>query len=196
MVFYGMKKLIGLLGLVVLLNEACHRPYALYQRTSLLSIARTSSRLVIPDSLSANNLTLPVDTLVVALPIALASAGPLTAQQSQQIEHHLQRAAQLVHGSASVTDEMTEVPQPRPRPKNQLRLGNRIRQGLGVPLRKELNWWQRIPWQLKAAVPVIIVAVVFAILNITLLAIIFGILGAFLLIKGLKKSFKVRRPWL
>ncbi len=40
---------------------------------------------------------------------------------------------------------------------------------------------------------VIVVAVAFAILNITILAIIFGVIGAFLLIRGLKKSFKVRR---
>ena len=64
-----------------------------------------------------------------------------------------------------------------------------------MPLRKELNWWQRISWKLKASVIVILVAVVFAILQITILAIIFGILGAFLLISGLKRSFKVKRPW-
>jgi hypothetical protein len=76
-----------------------------------------------------------------------------------------------------------------------LRLGNRIRQGLGLPLRQELNWWQRISWKLKASVIIILVAVLFAIVHVTLLAIIFGIVGAFLLISGLKKSFKVRRPW-
>lgn len=64
-----------------------------------------------------------------------------------------------------------------------------------MPLRKELTWWQRISWKLKASVVVILVAVVFAILNITILAIIFGVLGAFLLITGLKRSFKTRRPW-
>ena len=85
--------------------------------------------------------------------------------------------------------------QPRPKPKSKLRLGNQIREKLGIPLRKELNWWQRISWKLKASVIVVLVAVVFAILHITILAIIFGILGAFLLITGLKKSMKVRRPW-
>lgn len=64
-----------------------------------------------------------------------------------------------------------------------------------MPLRKELNWWQRISWKLKASVIIILVAVVFAIFNVTILAIIFGLLGAFLLITGLKKSFKTRRPW-
>ena len=85
--------------------------------------------------------------------------------------------------------------QPRPKPKKKLRLGNRIRESLGMPLREELNWWQRISWKLKASVIVILVAVLFAILKINLLAILFGLLGAFLLITGLKRSFKVRRPW-
>jgi hypothetical protein len=76
-----------------------------------------------------------------------------------------------------------------------MRLGNRIRQSLGMPLRQELNWWQRISWKLKAAVIIILIAVLFAILKITLLAIIFGLVSAFLLISGLRRSFKVRRPW-
>ncbi|WP_232325858.1 hypothetical protein [Spirosoma montaniterrae] len=85
---------------------------------------------------------------------------------------------------------------PGPKPKKQLRLGNRIREELGLPLREELNWWQRISWKLKASFFVILLAVVFAIFQINTLAIIFGLLGAFLLITGLKKSFKTRRPWL
>ena len=99
--------------------------------------------------------------------------------------------------SLLVTPAGTVDKQPRPKPKSKqnLRLGNRIRSELGIPLRKELNWWQKISWKLKASVIVILVAVVFAIANITILAIIFGILGAFLLITGLKKSMKVRRPW-
>lgn len=64
-----------------------------------------------------------------------------------------------------------------------------------MKLRPELNWWQRISWKLKASVLIILVAVLFAILHITVLAIIFGILGALLLITGLKRSFKVKRPW-
>ena len=89
----------------------------------------------------------------------------------------------------------TTAQQPKPKPQKKLKLGNRIRQSLGMRLRPELNWWQRISWKLKAAVIVVLVAVVFAILHITILAIIFGVVGAFLLITGLKKSFKVRRPW-
>ena len=96
----------------------------------------------------------------------------------------------LLTASTSTIDK-----QPRPRPKQKLKLGNQIRGKLGVPLRKELNWWQKISWKLKASVIVIVVALIFAIANVTILAIIFGILGAFLLITGLKKSMKVRRPW-
>ena len=89
----------------------------------------------------------------------------------------------------------TNQHQPEPKPKKKLKLGNQIRQGLGMRLRPELNWWQRISWKLKASILVILVAVVFAILHITILAIIFGIVGAFLLMSGLKRSFKVKRPW-
>lgn len=64
-----------------------------------------------------------------------------------------------------------------------------------MPPRKKLNWWQRISWQLKASIIVIAVALLFAVLNITILAIVFGVVGALLLIRGLKKSFKVKRPW-
>ena len=102
----------------------------------------------------------------------------------------MQRIQSLLSTPAGTLDK-----QPRPKPKQKLRLGNQIREKLGVPLRKELNWWQRISWKLKASVIVILVALVFAIANVTILAIIFGILGAFLLITGLKKSMKVRRPW-
>ena len=103
----------------------------------------------------------------------------------------MHRMQSLLSGPAAQTKDQ----QPGPKPKKKLKLGNQIRQGLGMTLRPELNWWQRISWKLKASVLVILVAVLFAILHITILAIIFGILGAFLLITGLKRSFKVRRPW-
>ncbi|SOD92449.1 hypothetical protein [Spirosoma fluviale] len=118
-----------------------------------------------------------------------------TAQSHQttasRIEHHMQRVNTLL----STPETQPTDQQPGPKPKKKLKLGNQIRQGLGMKLRPELNWWQRISWKLKASVFVILVAVVFAILGITILAIIFGVLGAFLMISGLKKSFKVRRPW-
>lgn len=86
--------------------------------------------------------------------------------------------------------------QPKPKPKAKGEPPRKtLREVLGLKPRPQLNWWQRISWKLKAAAIVILVALLFAIFKITILAIIFGLLGAFLLIKGLKKSFKVRRPW-
>ena len=86
--------------------------------------------------------------------------------------------------------------QPRPKARSN---GNpprkTFREWLGLKPRPQLNWWQRISWKIKASVLVILVAVVFAILNINTLAIIFGIIGAVLLVSGLRKAFKVRRPW-
>jgi hypothetical protein len=108
-----------------------------------------------------------------------------------RIERRMNRIQSLLTTPASSDVDK----QPRPKPKQKLKLGNQIREKLGVPLRKELNWWQRINWKLKASVIVIAVALLFAIMQITILSIIFGILGAFLLITGLKKSMKVRRPW-
>ena len=134
-------------------------------------------------------------------PVAVppVEAGALMASQnnrpaperSSRVGHRMQRIqSELL---ASATKETRE--QPEPKPKKKLKLGNQIRQGLGMRLRPELNWWQRISWKLKASILVILVAVVFAILHVTILAIIFGIVGAFLLMSGLKRSFKVRRPW-
>ena len=130
---------------------------------------------------------------------ASALASQATARQSRepmpevsnQLHHRMARMQSLLEASA----QKSTPQQPQPKPKKKLKLGNQIRQGLGMKIRPELNWWQRISWKLKASVLVILVAVLFAILHITILAIIFGIVGAFLLITGLKRSFKVRRPW-
>lgn len=119
-------------------------------------------------------------------------AQPGSPTTGVRLGQRMRRVESMLVTSAKTVDKQ---PRPKPKPKNQLRLGNRIRQELGLPLREELNWWQRISWKLKASVIVILVAVLFAILHITILAIIFGIVGAFLLITGLKRSFKVRRPW-
>jgi hypothetical protein len=118
--------------------------------------------------------------------------GPLrqTYPLAERIREHQSNARRLL---TPVTETSSDTPspisehQPGPKPKKTLR------EILGLPPRKKLNWWQRISWQLKAAFVLILVAVVFAILNITILAIIFGVISAFLLIRGLKKSFKVRR---
>ncbi|GAA4399358.1 hypothetical protein GCM10023187_11070 [Nibrella viscosa] len=92
-------------------------------------------------------------------------------------------------------ERVTDPSQPRPRPKTQQQEKKTLREILGLKPRPKLNWWQRIPWQLKASVIVIAVALLFAFLKVTLMAIIFGLIGAYLLVQGLKKSFKVRRPW-
>ena len=131
------------------------------------------------------------DDLLQTSPAVVSGRVQPVQTKSQQIEHRMHRMQSLLAAPATETTDH----QPEPKPKKKLKLGNQIRQGLGMKLRPELNWWQRISWKLKASVLVILVAVVFAILHITILAVIFGILGAFLLITGLKRSFKVKRPW-
>ena len=122
--------------------------------------------------------------------VARQSGEPIQ-EVSSRVHHRTARMQSLLEASTQANHPQ----QPQPKPKKKLKLGNQIRQGLGMKLRPELNWWQRISWKLKASVLVILVAVLFAVLHITILAIIFGIVGAFLLLSGLKRSFKVRRPW-
>ncbi|WP_460976263.1 hypothetical protein [Spirosoma knui] len=177
--------------------SSCHRPVAYFQRTP-----RAAARLPVepptrdsvaltPDWLGKEEVLAVHDTNVNDEAIARADVSPIELTNTR-VTRRLHRMQTVL---ATSTETTTQQPRPKPKPKNQLRLGNRIRQGLGIPLREELNWWQRISWKLKASVIIILVAVLFAILHITLLAIIFGIVGAFLLISGLRKSFKVRRPW-
>lgn len=179
------------------LFTACHRPVAYVQRThhapaTRLPIdqptapAETQLDLTIHESTSASAPAAVSEPVVASVKNQPIAVSPVTAR----VERRMQRIQSLLSTPAGTLDK-----QPRPKPKQKLRLGNQIREKLGVPLRKELNWWQRISWKLKASVIVILVALVFAIANVTILAIIFGILGAFLLITGLKKSMKVRRPW-
>ncbi len=131
-------------------------------------------------------------------PVAYADSRPLTAPPTaQRIQQHQTHAQRLLTPRPAPTppvapdqpDQVADKLQNGPGPKQR----KTLREILGLPPKKKLNWWQRISWQLKASVIVILVAVVFAILQITILAIIFGIIGAYLLIRGLKKSFKVRR---
>lgn len=139
-------------------------------------------------------------------PVAYADARPAApaAPLSQRVQQHQAHAQRLLTSRPARTQDRPTPPvapdQPN-QPADQLQDGpgpgpkqrKTLREILGLPPKKKLNWWQRISWQLKASVVVIMVAVVFAILQITILAIIFGIIGAYLLIRGLKKSFKVRR---
>ncbi len=188
-----MKYAVLLIALFGLFITACHRPVGYFQRTPYTS---------------ARTVPTPTDYPAVGLTAAGAPAGSLpvseeapvpadlvASRQNQPVRTPIQQRMNRI--AVVLTPPLTTVPMSatQPKPGKKLRLGNKIRESLGMPLRKELNWWQRISWKLKASVIVIIVAVVFAILNITTLAIIFGLLGAFLLITGLKKSFKVRRPW-
>ncbi|MFD2570139.1 hypothetical protein ACFSUS_05795 [Spirosoma soli] len=187
-------------ALLCLFLSSCHRPTAYFQRTPHAAASRlpTNSFATPANEIRQDSLvnTTPVDSAIRAsADVALVSVRtqPSAALQTKaRIERRVHRMQSLLKRNA---ESVEKQPRPKPKPKNQLRLGNRIRQGLGIPLREELNWWQRISWKLKASVIIILVAVLFAILHVTLLAIIFGIIGAFLLISGLKKSFKVRRPW-
>jgi hypothetical protein len=178
--------------------SSCHRPVAYFQRTPHPAAARlstnqpvTPTQIAIPDSVSAieQPVTIALET---AIPAVVSRGNTPDQLVTNRVEHRMQRIQSLLTHSTEVIDKQ---PKPKPKPKSQLRLGNKIRQGLGLPLREELNWWQRISWKLKASIIILLVAVLFAILHITILAIIFGIVGAFLMISGLKKSFKVKRPW-
>lgn len=192
-----MRNSIALFAITLcLLFSSCHRPVAYFQPTPHPTAARLSV-----DKPTASLETLPSDSasdeleqlaLIPEIVTNSVSAKPGIEQTTTtQLESRIRRIQSLLKNPASETTNK----QPEPKPKKKLKFGNRIRQSLGMPLRKELNWWQRISWKLKASVIVLLVAVLFAILHVTILAIIFGIIGALLLISGLKKSFKVRRPW-
>ncbi|QJW91500.1 hypothetical protein HNV11_20005 [Spirosoma taeanense] len=193
-----MKNLFAFLfAALCLFLASCHRPVAYFHRTphvaARLSVEQPAESKLLntaSDTLSIKSLS---DSVVASIDQptspdqALVSLQPAM-ERSQRIRQRVAHIQSVL--AAPVIDQ-----QPKPKPKKQLRLGNRIRQGLGLPLREELNWWQRISWKLKASFIIILVAVLFAILHITILAVIFGLLGAFLLITGLKRSFKSRRPW-
>jgi len=175
--------------------SSCHRPIAYLQPTSHPAAARIPIEQPVAQADASVSDSVVQDVIPAAIvPQPAMSAVASQANQPAQTKNIEQRMHRI---NSLLTKPATEAPdqQPGPKPKKKLKLGNQIRQGLGMKLRPELNWWQRISWKLKASVLVILVAVVFAILHITILAIIFGIVGAFLLISGLKRSFKVRRPW-
>lgn len=182
--------------------SSCHRPVAYFQRSSHPAAARVAvvkepkresveGRYTAPVLDSVAQGDLPVTTLpLITEPVVANRSHQPVQTTGNRIERHMHRVQSMLTEPTESADK-----QPDPRPKKKLKLGNQIRQSLGMRLRPELTWWQRISWKLKASVLIILVAVVFAILHITILAIIFGILGAFLMISGLKKSFKVKRPW-
>lgn len=178
--------------------SSCHRPVAYFQPTHHPAAARLAIEKPAKPAASVEVVT--SDSIVsepqqaVAVPDVLGSTVSVKQGPEQSTNTRVERRMQRIQSMLEAPTETTDK-QPEPKNKKKLKLGNRIRQSLGIPLRKELNWWQRISWKLKASVIVLLVAVVFAILHITILAVIFGVIGAFLLISGLKRSFKVRRPW-
>ena len=186
--FLRMKNPITLLLLLCCLATACHRPYALYQRTPPVTYHKSPIPLITPTAADTTDLlALVPDSFETPLPapVLYASARSVipTAPNHSTIVRVLTQ------------NRVANQTQPKPKPKAQAEPQRKtLREVLGLKPRPKLNWWQRISWRLKASVVVILVAVLFAILHITILAIIFGVIGAFLLIKGLKKSFKVRRP--
>ncbi|AUD07467.1 hypothetical protein [Spirosoma pollinicola] len=192
-----MKNIItGCVAALCLCLSSCHRPVAYFQPTPHPAATRQPIEQPVAQVKASLSDSAPADTLLSTVEkTAIPAVASLSSQPAQttnsKIERRMHRMQSLLSGPSTQTNDQ----QPGPKPKKKLKLGNQIRQGLGMPLRPELNWWQRISWKLKASVLVILVAVLFAILHITILAIIFGILGAFLLITGLKRSFKVRRPW-
>ncbi|GAB3904017.1 hypothetical protein GCM10028803_33350 [Larkinella knui] len=180
--------------IVCLFTASCHRPYARYQPIpveSFRSSGKPETGPTASDSavVRATELTAEAPEPEPSQPDFYASATGIPPTQTVQ-QRARQATTALVNSSARAS-ETSALPQPRPKTGKK----KTLREILGLKPRKKLNWWQRIPWQLKASVPVIGVAIVFAVLNISILAIIFGLLGAFLLIRGLKKTFRVRRPW-
>ena len=194
-----------LICLLVCLS-ACQRPVAQFQRGNRevynASVSSVGTKQSAPALLETESGNVP-DTRECTSPPAIYARFSIesienptgkpvgsTRTVTERIGQRQQNARRLLT-PAPGTD--TQVPisehQPGPKPKKSLR------EILGLRPRKKLNWWQRISWQLKASIVVVLVAVVFAILNITVLAIVFGVVGAVLLVRGLKKSFKVKRPW-
>lgn len=182
-----------LLILLCCFATACHRPYALYQRTAtqtFRSPSPTPATSVVDSTGWAALVSDSTQPATAPAPVAYASAWPAvpTASRPSRV---IESLTQPVTSSKAVTEQMQPRPKPRARSEPQRKT---LREVLGLQPRKKLNGWQRISWKLKAAVVVILIAVAFALLKITILAVLFGLIGAYLLIKGLKKSFRVRRP--
>ncbi|WP_026260566.1 hypothetical protein [Spirosoma luteum] len=195
-----MKNLISpAIAVLLLFLCSCHRPVAYFQPTFHPVAARVAVKpapvsevSTAPNPSVSENPPMAESPVPATQVVARQSREPMQ-EMGSQLHRRMARTQSLLETSAQKSSP--QQPQPKPKPQKKLKLGNQIRQGLGMKLRPELNWWQRISWKLKASVLIILVAVLFAVLHITILAVIFGILGAFLLITGLKRSFKVKRPW-
>lgn len=191
-----MKKIAnsGFILLILSTTVACHRPYALIQRTPAEQFStkhsNVSSVAVPTDSAVVAQVEWPVDSLPIdaTLPPMLASATPEPVEQtSSRVQRHLQSARRLL--AESVSNQPVFDNQPRPRPKTQKK-GMTLREFFGLPEKKPKTWWQRVNWNLKAGFILILIAVAFALLKVTILAIIFGILAALIILRGLRKTWK------
>lgn len=194
-----MRLSVGLLAVCLSTSfSACQRPTATVQRSPREHFYTRQSHEADPEPVGPSaNVPEPAEPPVV---YADARPGAPAETPAQRTQAHQQRVHRLSAPPRPVPNEPLPDSPPRhvpadeqvgPGPKEKQR--KTLREILGLPPKKKLNWWQRIPWQLKAATVVTLVAVVFAILGITTLTIVFGVIGAVLLIRGLKKSFKVRR---
>ena len=182
----------GLALLVVTATAACHRPYALLQRTPAEHFA-TKHAVLPPTSVSPSSdsslVDWPVDSLPAdgIIPPLLASTTPAPGEPTTtRVQRQLQHMRTLLTEPASQPESDK---QPRPRPKTQKK-GMTLREFFGLPERKPKTAWQRINWNLKAGFVLILIAVAFALLKITILAIIFGVLAALIILRGLRKTWK------
>lgn len=184
----------GLALLLLTSTVACHRPYALLQRTPTEHFTtKQPVAPVHPADMPADTArpeiafeALPAETIT---PDVLASADQQVAATSagKQVQRRLQHIQRLLGASASAP--VTEPQQPRPKPKTQ-RKGMTLREFLGLPEKKPKTAWERINWNIKAGVVLILLAVVFALLKINLLAILFGIFAILILLRGMRKTWK------
>lgn len=178
-----------------LFATSCHRPYARYQpipvesfRTAVKKPPVICDSVIVQEADWTSLIRENQEPETAPEAYAYAVVVPPSSSVQQRVR---QTTTALTHQPVTASETSALPQQPRPKPGKK----KTFREVLGLKPRKKLNWWQRIPWQIKASVPIIGIAIVFAILDISILAIIFGLLGAFLLIRGLKKAFKVRRPW-
>ena len=169
---------------------ACQRPYALHQRTSGPQFGAEIRSGITPKIASADTIAETIITDIQPVVDESLEASAFVSLPASSFVPVLKPVQTTIH--------LSEIADQQPRPKarsNSDPPRKTFREWLGLKPRPQLNWWQRISWKIKASVLVILVAIVFAILNINTLAIIFGIIGAVLLVSGLRKTFKVRRPW-
>ncbi|OIN56984.1 hypothetical protein [Arsenicibacter rosenii] len=184
-------------GLVLLLLTsmvACHRPYALLQRTPTDHYAAKQAA---APTASAD---IPVDTTRADIAFEALPAEPVTPEAvatvdrqlttssaNKQVQRRLQHIQRLLNVSANTP--VSEPQQPRPRPKTQKK-GMTLREFFGLPEKKPKTAWERINWNLKAGVVLVLFAIVFALLKINLLAILFGIFAILILLRGMRKTWK------